>query len=93
MAGNRFGEIFSIMTYGESHGKAMGVIIDGCPAGVDISALEMYKNMNMVSVFRYYRKEFFRTYHMENQFTGWIRNMLLVKIDKFFIKNISQFHP
>lgn len=60
---------------------------------LDISALEMYKNMNMVSVFRYYRKEFFRTYHMANQFTGWIRNMLLVKIDKFFIKNISQFHP
>ena len=49
--------------------------------------------MNMASVFRYFRKEFFRTYYMANHFSGWIRNMLLEKIDKFFIKEISQFHP
>ena len=36
MAGNSFGEIFRITTFGESHGKALGVIIDGCPAGVPI---------------------------------------------------------
>jgi hypothetical protein len=60
---------------------------------LDISALEIYKNMSMVSVFRYYRKEFFRTYYMANHFSGWVRNMLLVKIDKFFLKNISQFNP
>ena len=46
MAGNRFGEIFSIMTFGESHGKAMGVIIDGCPAGVDISAVEIQQALD-----------------------------------------------
>ena len=34
MKGNEFGEIFRIMTFGESHGKAMGVVIDGCPAGI-----------------------------------------------------------
>ncbi|MGW8121450.1 chorismate synthase [Roseivirga echinicomitans] len=32
--GNSFGNIFRIHTYGESHGKALGVIIDGCPAGI-----------------------------------------------------------
>ena len=32
--GNSFGNLFRIHTYGESHGKALGVIIDGCPAGL-----------------------------------------------------------
>ena len=36
MAGNSFGEIFRITTFGESHGKAIGVIIDGCPAGLEV---------------------------------------------------------
>jgi chorismate synthase len=36
MAGNSFGKIFNISTFGESHGLAIGVIIDGCPAGLDI---------------------------------------------------------
>ncbi len=34
MSANRFGERFQITTFGESHGPAMGVVIDGCPAGV-----------------------------------------------------------
>lgn len=36
MAGNTFGKIFKISTFGESHGAAMGAIIDGCPAGIKI---------------------------------------------------------
>ncbi len=36
MASNGFGTIFRITTWGESHGKAIGVVIDGCPAGVMI---------------------------------------------------------
>lgn len=36
MAGNTFGELFRISTFGESHGKAIGVIIDGCPPNIDI---------------------------------------------------------
>jgi chorismate synthase len=36
MAGNSYGTIFRITTFGESHGKGIGVIIDGCPSGVDI---------------------------------------------------------
>ena len=43
MARNSFGHLFRITTFGESHGPAMGVVIDGCPAGIaleeaDISA-------------------------------------------------------
>lgn len=36
MAGNTFGKLFRITTFGESHGKAIGVIVDGCPAGIAI---------------------------------------------------------
>jgi len=36
MAGNSIGEIFRITTFGESHGEAIGVVIDGCPAGLTI---------------------------------------------------------
>ena len=36
MAGNIFGHLFRISTFGESHGEAIGVIVDGCPAGLPI---------------------------------------------------------
>lgn len=36
MAGNSFGTIYKLTTFGESHGKAIGGIIDGCPAGLKI---------------------------------------------------------
>lgn len=36
MAGNTFGKNFTVTTYGESHGAAIGGVIDGCPAGIDI---------------------------------------------------------
>jgi len=41
MASNSFGDIFRITTWGESHGKAIGVVIDGCPAGLDIDEAEI----------------------------------------------------
>ncbi len=37
MAGSNFGTIFKISTWGESHGKALGVVIDGCPAGLPLT--------------------------------------------------------
>lgn len=36
MSSNAFGQIFRITTWGESHGKAIGVVIDGCPAGLPL---------------------------------------------------------
>ena len=36
MAGNSFGNIFKISTFGESHGEALGGVIDGCPSGLEI---------------------------------------------------------
>ncbi len=37
MNGNRFGRLFQVTTYGESHGDAMGVTVSGCPAGLELS--------------------------------------------------------
>ena len=36
MAGSSFGKLFKITTWGESHGKAIGVVVDGCPAGLPL---------------------------------------------------------
>ncbi|HEV2614645.1 MAG TPA: chorismate synthase [Gammaproteobacteria bacterium] len=41
MAGNSLGKLFKITTCGESHGGAVGVIVDGCPAGLEISEDEI----------------------------------------------------
>ena len=43
MAGNSFGNLFKISTFGESHGKGLGGIIDGCPPGITID-LEFIQN-------------------------------------------------
>jgi len=42
MAGNTFGTLFKLSTFGESHGVALGGVIDGCPAGlsIDFDAIE-----------------------------------------------------
>ncbi|MCQ2508873.1 MAG: chorismate synthase [Lachnospiraceae bacterium] len=37
MAGSTFGTIFKVTTWGESHGKGIGVVVDGCPAGLTLS--------------------------------------------------------
>jgi len=46
MAGNRFGSLFSIMTFGESHGPYIGVVIDGIKPGLPIDLQEIQREMN-----------------------------------------------
>lgn len=46
MAGSVFGDIFRITTWGESHGTAVGVVVDGCPAGVRINEELIQKYMD-----------------------------------------------
>ncbi|HQS03525.1 MAG: chorismate synthase [Halothiobacillus sp. 24-54-40] len=41
MAGNTFGKLFTVTTFGESHGLALGAIIDGCPPGMDLCAADL----------------------------------------------------
>lgn len=46
MAGSTFGNIFKIMTWGESHGKGLGVVVDGCPAGIPLEEEDIQKYLN-----------------------------------------------
>ncbi len=46
MAGNTFGTIFKLTTFGESHGTAIGGIIDGCPAGLELNLQAIQKDLD-----------------------------------------------
>ena len=46
MAGSTYGTIFKITTWGESHGKALGVVIDGCPAGLELDETDIQAYLN-----------------------------------------------
>jgi len=44
--GNSFGKLFTITCFGESHGRCMGIIIDGCPAGLRVAQEDIQKDLN-----------------------------------------------
>lgn len=46
MSGSITGKNFSISTWGESHGKALGVVVDGCPAGIPLSEEDIQKDLD-----------------------------------------------
>lgn len=46
MPGNSFGQLFRITTWGESHGEALGVVVDGCPAGLEISKEDIQSELD-----------------------------------------------
>lgn len=46
MSGNTFGKLFRVTTYGESHGKALGCIIDGCPPQLELSPEDIQSELN-----------------------------------------------
>ena len=50
MGGNSFGKIFRISTFGESHGVALGVIVDGCPAGLPLSEEDIQRYLERSSM-------------------------------------------
>lgn len=46
MAGSTYGKLFKITTWGESHGKALGVVVDGCPAGLALDEKDIQPYLN-----------------------------------------------
>ncbi len=46
MSHNTFGHLFRFTTWGESHGPALGVVVDGCPPGLDVDVAEVQRQMN-----------------------------------------------
>lgn len=47
MSGNAYGKLFTVSTFGESHGKALGCIVDGCPPGIEISEEEIQVELDL----------------------------------------------
>ena len=46
MSGNTFGTLFTVTTFGESHGAALGCIVDGCPPGLELSAADIQHDLD-----------------------------------------------
>lgn len=46
MSGNTFGKLFTVTTFGESHGPALGCIIDGCPPGLELSEADLQHDLD-----------------------------------------------
>ena len=46
MAGNSFGKLFTVTSFGESHGPALGCVVDGCPPGLELSEADLQTDLN-----------------------------------------------
>lgn len=46
MSGNSFGKLFTVTSFGESHGPALGCIVDGCPPGMELTEADMQRDLN-----------------------------------------------
>ena len=46
MSGNSFGKLFTVTTFGESHGPALGAIIDGCPPGLELGEADLQRDLD-----------------------------------------------
>ncbi|WP_304525947.1 chorismate synthase [Halomonas sp. I5-271120] len=46
MSGNTFGKLFTVTTFGESHGPALGAIVDGCPPGIPLSEADLQRDLD-----------------------------------------------
>ena len=50
MAGNTLGRLFAVTTFGESHGPAIGCVIDGCPPGMALDVADIQPELNRTLV-------------------------------------------
>jgi chorismate synthase len=80
MASNRFGNIFTISTFGESHGSGVGVLIDGCPSGIRMDVSEIQSELDR-------RRPGFSDYTTER------KEMDRVEILSGFLENVSTGAP
>ncbi len=46
MSGNSYGKLFTVTSFGESHGKALGCIVDGCPPGMELSEADLQHDLD-----------------------------------------------
>ncbi len=74
MSGNSFGKLFTLTTFGESHGPALGAVVDGCPPGLALSTQDLQKDLERrkpgKSKFTSQRKESDRVEILSGVFEG-----------------------
>ena len=46
MSGSTYGKLFTVTTWGESHGKGIGVVVDGCPAGLELNEADIQRYLD-----------------------------------------------
>ena len=46
MSGNTIGKLFTVTSYGESHGPALGCVVDGCPPGMELCESDMQRDLD-----------------------------------------------
>lgn len=46
MSGNTYGKLFTVTTFGESHGPALGAVVDGCPPGLELSETDLQRDLD-----------------------------------------------
>ena len=46
MSGNTLGKLFTVTSFGESHGKAIGAIVDGCPPGIELNEADLQHDLD-----------------------------------------------
>ena len=47
MSGNSIGKLFTVTTFGESHGLALGCIVDGCPSGLELCEADLQADLDL----------------------------------------------
>ena len=90
MTGNIIGERFLLVSFGESHGKCVGAVVDGCPAGLAISELDIQKELDLrkpaQSIVTTQRREEDKVEIMSGVFNGFTTGapimMLIMNSDK-----------
>lgn len=74
MSGNTFGQLFTVTTFGESHGRALGCVVDGTPPGLELSEADIQKELDRrrpgASKFTTQRKELDRVKILSGVFNG-----------------------
>src|SRR5579885_38599 len=90
MTGNIIGERFVLVSFGESHGKCIGCVIDGCPAGLELSEKDIQRELDLrkpgQSIVTSQRREEDKVEIMSGVFNGFTTGspimMLVLNADK-----------
>ena len=77
MSFNTFGKLFRFTTWGESHGPAIGCIIDGCPPLIQIKEQDIQKELDRRKPGQHFRKFLFVFVNFSNESTWMLRDFFL----------------